>query len=152
MQAYVLMVKLEIQRAEAEARREAEEREKRKEQGLRAVHMLEAAFDGDTIEIRSVLEEVLLIFLDSVTTKELAKLFRKCTGYMLPSLVYPAIRLSTVIVLHGDGQKWLGYPINEFTIFVHYSGNTESCSTSGTIVIVMAWLPDSSIFEIYIWA
>ena len=52
------MVKLEQQRAEAERMREAEERKKQKEKAQRITRMLEAAFDGDTIEIKSILEEV----------------------------------------------------------------------------------------------
>ena len=52
------MVKLEQQRAEAERMREAEERKKRKEQAQRITRMLEAAFEGNTMEIKSTLEEV----------------------------------------------------------------------------------------------
>lgn len=58
LQAYIQMVKLEQQRAEAERMREAEERKKRKERAQRIARMLEAAFDGDITEIKSVLEEV----------------------------------------------------------------------------------------------
>lgn len=58
IQAYIQMVKLEQQRAEAERIREAEERKKKKEQAQRITRMLEAAFDGDTSEIKSILEEV----------------------------------------------------------------------------------------------
>ena len=58
IQAYVQMVKLEQLRAEAERKREDEEKKKRKEHSKRVTRMLEAAFDGDTIEISSILEEV----------------------------------------------------------------------------------------------
>lgn len=54
------MVKLEQQRAEAERMREEEERKKRKEQAKRITRMLEAAFDGDANEIKSILEEVIV--------------------------------------------------------------------------------------------
>lgn len=58
MQAFVQMVKLEQQRADAERKREEEDKKKRKEHAKRVTRMLEAAFDGDTLEIKSVLEEV----------------------------------------------------------------------------------------------
>ena len=59
MQTYVQMVRLEQQRAEAERKREEEARKKRKEQARRISHMLEAGFDGDTNEIKSIMEEVM---------------------------------------------------------------------------------------------
>ena len=52
------MVKLERQRAEAERMWKSEERQKQKEQAQRISRMLEAAFEGDTIVIKSILEEV----------------------------------------------------------------------------------------------
>ena len=55
------MVKLEQQRAEAERMREAEERKKRKEQAQRITRMLEAAFEGNMYEIKSILEEVCIV-------------------------------------------------------------------------------------------
>jgi Skp family chaperone for outer membrane proteins len=57
-EAYVQMVKLERQRAEAERMWKSEERQKQKEQAQRISRMLEAAFEGDTIVIKSILEEV----------------------------------------------------------------------------------------------
>ena len=52
------MVRMEQQRAEAERKREEEERKKQKEQARRRTHILEAAFDGNLVEIQSILEEV----------------------------------------------------------------------------------------------
>lgn len=52
------MVKLEQQCAEAERMRVEEEKRKKKERAQRIARMLEAAFDGDTMEIQTVLEEV----------------------------------------------------------------------------------------------
>ena len=52
------MVKLEQQCAEAETMREVEDQNKRKKQAQRISHMLEAAFAGDTLVIKSILEEV----------------------------------------------------------------------------------------------
>ena len=51
------MVRMEQQRAEAERKREEEERRKQREQARRRTRMLEAAFDGDTVEINAVLTE-----------------------------------------------------------------------------------------------
>ena len=65
-QAYLQMVKLEQQHSEAERMREAEEKKKQKEKALRVVRMLEAAFDGDTMEIRVVLKEVYIGRLDTI--------------------------------------------------------------------------------------
>lgn len=52
------MVRMEQQRAEAERKREEEQRKKLKEQAKRRVRILEAAFDGNMMEIHAVLGEV----------------------------------------------------------------------------------------------
>ena len=56
--AYVQMVRMEQQRAEAERKREEEQRKKLKEQAKRRARILEAAFDGNMVEIHAVLGEV----------------------------------------------------------------------------------------------
>ena len=51
-------------------------------------------------------------------TEDLARQLRKCTGYMLPSFVYPAIsstKLAAFVVRHGAAQKRAGYVINDRT-------------------------------------
>lgn len=58
VQAYVQMVRLEQQRCEAERQKQEEERKKQKEQARRVSRMLEAAFEGDSNEIKSLMEEV----------------------------------------------------------------------------------------------
>ncbi len=60
LQAYLQMVRLEQERAEAAYQREEEERRKKREQAKRIKRMLEAAFDGDTMEIKALLSEVSL--------------------------------------------------------------------------------------------
>ena len=52
------MVRMEQQRAEAERKREEEERKKQKEQARRRARILEAAFDGNMVEIHTILAEV----------------------------------------------------------------------------------------------
>ncbi len=52
------MVRLEQERAEAAYQREEEERRKKREQTKRIKKMLEAAFDGETMEIKALLSEV----------------------------------------------------------------------------------------------
>lgn len=58
MQAYLQMVRLEQERAEQQYKREEEERRKKREQAKRIKRMLEAAFDGETGEIKCLLSEV----------------------------------------------------------------------------------------------
>lgn len=53
------MVKLEQERAEQQFKREEEERRKKREQAKRIKRMLEAAFDGEMAQIKSLLSEVL---------------------------------------------------------------------------------------------
>ena len=62
------MVKLEQQRAEAERLRVEGEKRKQKEKAQRIARMLESAFDGDMVEIQTVLEEVRIYPLESHTT------------------------------------------------------------------------------------
>ena len=52
------MVRMEQQRAEAERKREEEERKKLKEQARGRSRILEAAFDGNMVEIHAILQEV----------------------------------------------------------------------------------------------
>ena len=65
------------------------------------------------------------------TTEDLARQLQKCTGYMLPSFVYPAIsctKLAAFVIRRGAGRKSAGYAINDRTCvhdFVHNSGYTE---------------------------
>ena len=58
LQAFLQMVKMERMRAEAEMKREEEQRRKKREHEKRVKRVLEAAFDGDNDEIKSVLKEV----------------------------------------------------------------------------------------------
>ena len=58
LQAFLQMVKMERMRAEAEMKREEEERRKKREHNRRVKRVLEAAFDGDNDEIKTVLKEV----------------------------------------------------------------------------------------------
>lgn len=57
-QAYVHLARLERQRAEHEREREEAERKRKREEMKRIKRILEAAFDGDTQEIKAVLKEV----------------------------------------------------------------------------------------------
>ncbi len=52
------MVRLEQERAEVAYRHEEDERRRKREQAKRVKRMLEAAFDGDTTEIKALLSEV----------------------------------------------------------------------------------------------
>ena len=52
------MVRLEQERAEQQYKREEEERRRKREQAKRIKRMLEAAFDGETGEIKCLLSEV----------------------------------------------------------------------------------------------
>ena len=57
------------------------------------------------------------------TTVDLARQLRKCAGYMLPSLVYPAIsstKLAAFVVRHNAGQKRAGHAINDGTCVHHF--------------------------------
>ena len=58
LQAYVQLARLERERAEREHEKEEAERKKKREQMQRVERMLEAAFDGDTQEINTILKEV----------------------------------------------------------------------------------------------
>ena len=58
LQAYVQLARLERERAEREREKEEAERKKKREQMQRVKRMLEAAFDGDTQEINTILKEV----------------------------------------------------------------------------------------------
>ena len=58
LQAYVQLARLEHERAEREREKEEAERKKKREQMQRVERMLEAAFDGDTQEINTILKEV----------------------------------------------------------------------------------------------
>ena len=52
-----------------------------------------------------------MIGLRVKTTVDLARQLRKCTGYMLPSLVCPAIsstKLASFVIRHSAGQKRAG--------------------------------------------
>ena len=57
-QAYVHLARLERQRAEQEREREEAARKRKREEMKRIKRILEAAFDGDTQEIKAVLKEV----------------------------------------------------------------------------------------------
>ena len=62
------------------------------------------------------------------TTVDLARQLRKCTGYMLPSLVYPAIsstKFASLVVRHSAGRKRAGSRDHMFSVFVHCSGCTQ---------------------------
>ena len=52
---------MERERVEKERERQEEQRRKRKEEAQRVKRILEAAFDGDTQEIKAVLKEVVMI-------------------------------------------------------------------------------------------
>ena len=52
------MARLERERAEVQQKREEEARKKQREHLARIKRMLEAAFDGDTAEINTLLKEV----------------------------------------------------------------------------------------------
>ena len=58
VQAFVKMAKLEQERAEQQRRRDEEALKRRKEHLSRIKRMLEAAFDGDTDQIKKLLKEV----------------------------------------------------------------------------------------------
>ena len=57
-QAYVHLARLERQRAEQEREQEEAARKRKREEMKRIKRILEAAFDGDTQEIKAVLKEV----------------------------------------------------------------------------------------------
>ena len=64
-----------------------------------------------------------MIRLRVKTTGDLARQLRKCTGYMLPSLVYPAISSTTLaafVVRHNAGRKRAGHAINDGTCVHHF--------------------------------
>lgn len=52
------MARLEQERAEQQQKREEEARKRQREHARRIKRMLEAAFDGDTGEIKKLLKEV----------------------------------------------------------------------------------------------
>ncbi len=56
--AFVHMARLERERAEVQQKREEEARRRHREHITRVKKMLEAAFDGDTAEINTLLKEV----------------------------------------------------------------------------------------------
>jgi len=62
-QAFVKMVQMEQEKAEKLRQKEEEERRRKREEKQRMKRMLEAAFDGDTDEMATILKEVLWIFL-----------------------------------------------------------------------------------------
>ena len=52
------------------------------------------------------------------TMEDLARQLQKCTGYMLPSFVYPAInctKLAAFVSRYRTGRKRAGYMINDLT-------------------------------------
>lgn len=57
-QACIAIAKQRQKEAEEEARKEAEERKRRAEEKKRIKRMLEAAFDGDVDEMKTILQEV----------------------------------------------------------------------------------------------
>ena len=64
-----------------------------------------------------------MIGLRVKTTGDLARQLRKCTGYMLPSFVYPAIsstKLAAFVVRHNAGRKRAGHAINDGTCVHHF--------------------------------
>ena len=64
-----------------------------------------------------------MIGLRVKTTGDLARQLRKCTGCMLPSLVYPAIsstKLAAFVVRHNAGRKRAGHAINVGTCVHHF--------------------------------
>ena len=64
-----------------------------------------------------------MIGLRVKTTEDLARQLRKCTGYMLPSLVYPAIsstKLAAFVIRHNAGRKRAGHAINDVTCVHHF--------------------------------
>ena len=64
-----------------------------------------------------------MIGLRVKTTVDLARQLRKCAGYMLPSLVYPAIsstKLAAFVVRHNAGQKRAAHAINDGTCVHHF--------------------------------
>ena len=78
-----------------------------------------------------------MIGLRVKTTGDLARQLR--TGYILPSLVYPAIRstkLAAFVVRHNAGRKRAGHAINDGTCVHHFLSTslaTYTCSESGKI-------------------
>ena len=63
-----------------------------------------------------------MIGLRVKTTGDLARQLRKCTGYMLPSLVYPAIsstKLAAFVIRHNAGRKRAGHA-NDGTCVHHF--------------------------------
>ena len=64
-----------------------------------------------------------MIGLRVKTAGDLARQLRKCTGYMLPSLVYPAIsstKLAAFVIRHNAGRKRAGHAINDGTCVHHF--------------------------------
>ena len=64
-----------------------------------------------------------MIGLRVKNTEDLARQVRKCAGYMLPSLVYPAISSTSpaaFVVQHNAGQKRAGHAINDRMCVHHY--------------------------------
>lgn len=57
-EAYLQVVKIEREKAEKERQREEEERRRKRAAAQRIKRFLEAAFDGDLDEIKSILDEV----------------------------------------------------------------------------------------------
>ena len=81
-------------------------------------------------------------------TEDLAGQRQKCTGYMLPSFIYPAIsstKLAAFVVRHGAAQKGADYMINDracvhaiFSITLAARSCSEpinlmDCSTAGAM-------------------
>ena len=78
-----------------------------------------------------------MIGLRVKSTEDLARQVRKCAGYMLPSLVYPAITSTTpaaYVVRYNAGQKRADHAINDhgraFTIFLSIALAAYTCSES----------------------
>ena len=67
-------------------------------------------------------------------TEDLARQLQKCTGYMLPYFVYPAIsctKLAAFVVRRGAGRKRAGYAINQWDMrsrFLSVTRATRNCS------------------------
>ena len=78
------------------------------------------------------------------TTEDLARELQKCTGYMLPSFVYPAIsctKLAAFVVRRGAGRKgrvtrsMVGHA---FTIFARTSILVHCTFSSSALVMAVA--------------
>ena len=80
-----------------------------------------------------------MIGLRVKTMGDLARQLRKCTGYMLPSLVYPVIsstKLAAFVVQHNAGRKRAGHAINDGTCIHHFLSialAAYTCSESGEL-------------------